>query len=201
VTTNEPTLRLHDNTVDGWVEYLQELLNGYNFGPLAVDGNFGPATQGAVMKFQGTYGLLVDGVVGNQTWAALRHETPQAPSTDGRAPHSYTEQGEEARWWTEVGPAAYDATQDTLELPAVNTGNTPISGGVHVADAKVTDSAGTSTDIQLPSFTQTGNPAQPGEMLLFGGTGISTIGTGPLHIDATLPAVLGSDTISVDITV
>ena len=35
------------------------------------DGLFGPHTEGAVMRFQRTHGLVVDGVVGRQTMAAL----------------------------------------------------------------------------------------------------------------------------------
>lgn len=38
---------------------------------LAIDGIFGPGTQSAVRAFQKKYGLLVDGVVGPQTWGKL----------------------------------------------------------------------------------------------------------------------------------
>ena len=53
------------------VAYLQGRLNGIGFGPLAIDGIFGPATEEAVKKFQKYYGLTVDGIVGIQTWAKL----------------------------------------------------------------------------------------------------------------------------------
>jgi putative chitinase len=50
---------------------LQELLkaNGYD---IAIDNDFGPATELAVMMFQEKNGLGVDGIVGKNTWAALR---------------------------------------------------------------------------------------------------------------------------------
>jgi V8-like Glu-specific endopeptidase len=44
---------------------------GIKLAPLAVDGDFGPKTQGMVIEFQKRNGLTVDGVVGPQTWGAL----------------------------------------------------------------------------------------------------------------------------------
>jgi len=45
--------------------------NGY---PLKADGDFGPVTKAAVIGFQEAHGLLVDGIVGPATFAALSRE-------------------------------------------------------------------------------------------------------------------------------
>jgi peptidoglycan hydrolase-like protein with peptidoglycan-binding domain len=52
------------------VRPLQQLLQarGYN---VAVDGIFGPITEGAVKDFQQSKGLSADGIVGPQTWPKL----------------------------------------------------------------------------------------------------------------------------------
>jgi peptidoglycan hydrolase-like protein with peptidoglycan-binding domain len=53
------------------VAQLQELLNAQGF-RLLVDGDFGGKTEAAVRLFQHQHGLRVDGIVGAQTWAALK---------------------------------------------------------------------------------------------------------------------------------
>ena len=63
---------------DRCVEVLQRALNewlnendGFQFGPLLVDGVFGPVTEERIKDFQRYFGLKVDGVVGGRTWAEL----------------------------------------------------------------------------------------------------------------------------------
>ncbi|MGW0819803.1 protein kinase domain-containing protein [Streptomyces sp. NPDC002845] len=48
---------------------------GYSVGRAGVDGQFGDDTLSAVRLFQSDKGLEVDGKVGPNTWAALRHTT------------------------------------------------------------------------------------------------------------------------------
>jgi hypothetical protein len=52
------------------VKGAQRLLNKFGYG-LAVDGDFGPATDSATHAFQAGHGLSQDGVIGINTWAAL----------------------------------------------------------------------------------------------------------------------------------
>jgi peptidoglycan hydrolase-like protein with peptidoglycan-binding domain len=56
-----------------WVRILQSELiyRGYDVGPTGIDGKFGGYTEAAVKHFQQDYRLLVDGIVGPQTWGAL----------------------------------------------------------------------------------------------------------------------------------
>lgn len=66
-----PTLRRGDS--GGEVTYLQGLLNRMfaSYSKLAVDGDFGPATESVVREVQRRSNLAVDGVVGPDTWRAM----------------------------------------------------------------------------------------------------------------------------------
>jgi peptidoglycan hydrolase-like protein with peptidoglycan-binding domain len=89
-----PTLRRHDGyghttpNLRGDVERLQRALQKAGV-EVGVDGLFGAATERAVTRFQRDNALLADGVVGPETWAALRpylaprDRTPPFPEVAG----------------------------------------------------------------------------------------------------------------------
>lgn len=78
-----PLLRKGDSESGGWVAYLQALLNKQlGAGAAPVSGQFDQATHDAVVKFQQSSSLSVDGVVGKQTWGALQ-KAGQPPGPGG----------------------------------------------------------------------------------------------------------------------
>lgn len=64
-----------------YVTLLQTMLinRGYSVGSSGADGIFGTKTDQAVRTFQNAAGLVVDGIVGPKTWAAL-DKVPEAPA-------------------------------------------------------------------------------------------------------------------------
>jgi putative chitinase len=63
------TVRLGSRGKDA--RLLQAALNELGFGPLSVDGNFGPASVRGLKKFQRSLRLTVDGICGRNTWAII----------------------------------------------------------------------------------------------------------------------------------
>jgi hypothetical protein len=66
--SDRPTLELGSNGAA--VVELQQLLTANGI-YVRADGDFGPATERAVKRFQGEHGLRQDGIVGPVTWRAL----------------------------------------------------------------------------------------------------------------------------------
>ncbi|WP_027364035.1 peptidoglycan-binding protein [Desulfotruncus alcoholivorax] len=59
------------------VANLQTYLNELGYNPGRVDGIFGPATEAAVKKYQAAHRLVVDGIVGPNTWLVILNGTPK----------------------------------------------------------------------------------------------------------------------------
>src|SRR4029078_1750743 len=60
---------------------IQDLLKAHGFDSVGPsDGDFGVRTDAAVRTFQQSQNVLVDGVVGPKTWAALVSPTPKGQS-------------------------------------------------------------------------------------------------------------------------
>ncbi len=58
----------------------QHKLSQAGFGPLVVDGDFGPATEGATKRFQSASGLTPDGIVGSKTYDAMDRKLQPSPT-------------------------------------------------------------------------------------------------------------------------
>jgi peptidoglycan hydrolase-like protein with peptidoglycan-binding domain len=90
-TTPASSGTLREGSRGDEVRRLQDLLNDQGFPPGPIDGIFGPRTVIAVMSFQETRGLRVDGIAGPETLGALGTQSdspasgysPQWPPNDG----------------------------------------------------------------------------------------------------------------------
>jgi peptidoglycan hydrolase-like protein with peptidoglycan-binding domain len=68
------------------VRALQRKLNRLGYAAGAIDGLFGPITDGAVRRFQSRHGLKVDGIVGPETMGRLHLKTQPHRGIESRAP-------------------------------------------------------------------------------------------------------------------
>lgn len=70
--TQAPQQTLKPGDTGEQVKILQRALTALHFSPGKADGDYGPTTQAEVEKFQLSKGLAEDGIVGQQTLAALQ---------------------------------------------------------------------------------------------------------------------------------
>jgi peptidoglycan hydrolase-like protein with peptidoglycan-binding domain len=211
---DEPTLRHGMQGVDGWVEYMQRLLNMWgdgavgedgdlacptlsSVGRIAEDGDFGNGTYQAVAAFQTDRGLMVDGICGNQTWSELKEEPPQPPSTDGREPGTYQEQGPEARWTTDefaVRPNPPDDDPNAFVALAWNVGNVDLYPGDYQAYAHVTNLGTGASGERLLEVDSLDGVAQVGTQFGFIDRDFrDEFGPGRYQIRIVMPQDLGGD--------
>ena len=89
------------------VRELQQTLNsnGYN---VAVDGIFGEETSGAVKDYQANNGLVVDGIVGEKTWASLDSGNSSASSTSTK-PSTSTSTSTKPKTYSNVDLSKYNS--------------------------------------------------------------------------------------------
>ena len=69
--TLPPYPLLREGSRGAYVKFLQQLLESNLYPVGNIDGIFGSRTLNAVRSFQEANNLTVDGLVGNNTWAAL----------------------------------------------------------------------------------------------------------------------------------
>ncbi len=189
----EPTLRRGDQSVDGWVEYLQEqLINYHNWMPELPDeswvptGVFDDQTEHYVRVFQRGVGVQVDGVVGDETWNVLHgYADTVDPQTDGREPHTYVEQSPRLEWEND-SVRVDDVTQ---RYAAINVGSAPIppvvAGVTSSGEAAVTSSTS-------QGYSLDGEPVPPGERMYFEvSLERELVGEEMVVVDLTLPTENG----------
>jgi peptidoglycan hydrolase-like protein with peptidoglycan-binding domain len=83
------------------VSVLQFLLARRGFAPPSLDGDFGPATERLVRRFQRSAGLSPDGIVGRETRAALAG--PQAAASPAPQASRSSVESSLARWAAHYG--------------------------------------------------------------------------------------------------
>lgn len=66
----ETTIKIGNKSID--VTTVQTILKSKGYFDEPITGTFGMTTKSAVMNFQKSKGIKVDGIVGPETWAALK---------------------------------------------------------------------------------------------------------------------------------
>lgn len=166
---NEPTLRPGDQSVDGWVEYLQTQLKLLGGGVISIPDSYQPSgvfddeTERYVREFQHYHHLQVDGIVGDETWNVLHGNSDTLdPHGDGRQPHTYVEETPRLEWEND---GHYDVSTDSYTYITMNVGQTPLSSVTATVRA-VSGPVGLRADHCI-GWTDNGQPAGPGEPMKF----------------------------------
>jgi hypothetical protein len=81
VPETKPTLRRGSKGAYVTLAQTELIQKNYDCGAFGADGQFGAATEKAVRQLQKDYGLTVDGVIGQKTWAALESVEPMTKFT------------------------------------------------------------------------------------------------------------------------
>ena len=90
---------LMEGSVGEEVTYLQQLLNSKSRATIPVDGYFGPSTKQMVEIYQRNHGLVVDGIVGAQTWSSLEgNQTASAAQSQTKSTLREGSVGEEVTY-------------------------------------------------------------------------------------------------------
>jgi peptidoglycan hydrolase-like protein with peptidoglycan-binding domain len=200
--TGEPTLRYGDHEADGWVKYLQEKLQVED-DKLVATGVFDDPTLAAVQAFQAHRQLsFVDGIVGDETWAALRSEEHHAPGVDGLPAHEHVDLGLHLVFYNQESDDLYFPDYDTIGAAIVNVGSTQCYSGVPVHFTLTKENGEVIHPDIVLTVPQGPDPAQPGDTQWCQITDAKHIlGTGTHHVEIRLSDAVGGETKKFSITI
>lgn len=102
-----------------YVKFAQAVLYVDNHGISSIDGSFGPNTKSSVISFQKKKGLTADGIVGANTWNAMRS--------------SFSLSGNTLTKSSSLDALYLDRTTDNWQLKSTETG----SGGFLISSGQV----------------------------------------------------------------